>query len=352
MVKWKRAGLAIALTAILTLVLSACGDKEKGGGETGKTDASAAAQTKTKAGSPDTAPSGDKVKVQIAINSTINPLTIARAKGFYEEAFGKLNAEVEWSKFPSGPPLLEALVAGRVDLSFLGDGAAIAGVSNKLPFEIIGLSSEGKRSSSILVPQDSPIRTLADLKGKSIGLAKGTVANVYLIKVLPEAGLSISDVNIINLQPDDAQAAFESGKLDAWVAWDPYVTQNLNKGTARTIDVQTQVLSPGSIIASTAFAKKHPELVVEYLKVYKQAVDFQLANEEETAGILAEQTKLPVKTIKQILANTSPILSPYTQSSLDAMQASSDILYENKYIKHPIAFKDAVNDTFVTEALK
>ncbi|WP_127532701.1 aliphatic sulfonate ABC transporter substrate-binding protein [Paenibacillus kobensis] len=352
MVRWKRAGLAIALTAILTLVLSACGDKEKGSGETAKADAPATAQTETAAGSSDPAPSGDKVKVQIAINSTINPLTIARAKGLYEEAFSKLNAEVEWSKFPSGPPLLEALVAGRVDLSFLGDGAAIAGISNKLPFEVIGLSSEGKKTSSILVPQDSKIQTLADLKGKSIGLAKGTVANVYLIKVLPEAGLTIKDVNIINLQPDDAQAAFESGKLDAWVAWDPYVTQNITTGKARKIEVNTPVLSPGSLIASTAFAKKHPELVVEYLKVYKQAVDFQLANEEEAASIFAEQTKLPVDTIKQILGNTTPIVKPYTQTALDAMQASSDILYENKYIKNKFTFKDAVNDTFVTEALK
>lgn len=349
MVKWTRAGLVMALAVILTFVVAACGEKKDGAKDQ---SAQASSQTEGAASDESSKPSGDKIKVNIAINGGLSPLIIAQAKGFYEEAFSKLNAEVVWSKFPSGPPLLESLVAGRVDLSFLGDGATIAGLSNKLPFEIIGLNSEGKSSARLLVPPNSPIQKLEDVKGKTIGLPKGTVANVYLIKVLDAVGLSISDVNIINLQMDDAQAAFESGKLDGWVAWDPYITQNVNNGKARIVESDTVVLSPTSLIAHTKFAKAHPELVVEFLKVYKQTVDYQLANADESAQIFSEQTKMSVDTVKQVLANSSPILSAYTQDALDAQQASSDILLENKYIKNPITFKEAVNDTFVTEALK
>ncbi|PWV95713.1 sulfonate transport system substrate-binding protein [Paenibacillus cellulosilyticus] len=351
MVKWTRAGLVMALAVILTFVVAACGDKkadskdQASGASSQTTEGAAASDASSK-------PSGEKVKVNIAINGGLSPLIIAQAKGFYEEAFSKLNAEISWSKFPSGPPLLESLVAGRVDLSFLGDGATIAGISNKLPFEVIGLNSEGKSGARLLVPPTSSIQKLEDVKGKTIGLPKGTVANVYLIKVLAAAGLSISDVNIINLQMEDAQAAFESGKLDGWVAWDPYITQNVNTGKARVIETDTEVLSPTSLIAHTKFAEEHPELVVEFLKVYKQTVDYELAHEDEAAQIFSEQTKLPVDTVKQVLANSSPILSTYTQAALDAQQASSDILYENKFIKNQITFKDAVNDTFVTEALK
>ncbi|EFM11266.1 aliphatic sulfonates family ABC transporter, periplasmic ligand-binding protein [Paenibacillus curdlanolyticus YK9] len=337
-INWKKkAGFTLLLISLVATVLAGCGDKSK---ESSSTTASA------------NAPSGDTIKVNIAINGGINPLTVAREKKLYEEAFKKLNAEVVWSKFPSGPPLLEALVAGRVDLSFLGDGAAITGLSNKLPFQVIGLNSLGKSNSTILVPKDSSIQKLADLKGKKVGLAKGTVANVYLIKVLKDIGLKQSDVNLINLQADDAQAAFESGQLDAWIVWDPYVTLNLNKGAARAIPVETEVLSPGSLIAQTDFAKKHPELVVEFLKVYKQASDYELAHKDEAAKIFEEQTKIPAAVIKQILDRSEPILSTYTQAALDAQQATVDILLESKYIKHSFVFKDAVNDSFVTEALK
>jgi len=350
MVKWTRAGLTMVLAVILTFVVAACGDKK----DNAKDQSSQVSSQTTEGAASDEAskPSGDKIKVNIAINGGLSPLIIAQAKGFYEEAFSKLNAEVVWSKFPSGPPLLESLVAGRVDLSFLGDGATIAGISNQLPFEIIGLSSEGKSGARLLVPPSSPIQKLEDVKGKTIGLPKGTVANVYLIKVLDAVGLSISDVNIINLQMEDAQAAFESGKLDGWVAWDPYITQNVNNGKARIVESDTVVLSPTSLIAHTKFAKEHPELVVEFLKVYKQTVDYELANGDESAQIFSEQTKMSVDTVKQVLANSSPILSAYTQAALDAQQASGDILLENQYIKNPITFKDAVNDTFVTEALK
>lgn len=351
MVKWRRASLVMALAAVLTFVITGCGNQAKEESKDQSGSAQASSQT-TDTGASDSQASGKKIKVNIAINGGLSSLIVAKEKGYYEEAFSKLNAEVEWSKFPSGPPLLEALVAGRVDLSFLGDGATIAGISNKLPFEIIGLSSEGKSSARLLVPPSSPIQKLEDVKGKTIGLPKGTVANVYLIKVLAAAGLSISDVNIINLQMEDAQAAFESGKLDGWVAWDPYITQNVNTGKARVIETNTEVLSPTSLIADTKFAKEHPELVVEFLKVYKKTIDFQLANGDEAAQIYSEQTKLPIETVKQVLANSSPILSPYTQGALDAQQASGDILYENKYIKTQITFKDAVNDSFVTEALK
>ena len=66
----------------------------------------------------------EPIKVNIALNGKMSPLMIGREKGWFEEEFASLNAEIEWSEFTSGPPLLESLAANHVDLSFLGDGAS------------------------------------------------------------------------------------------------------------------------------------------------------------------------------------------------------------------------------------
>lgn len=289
--------------------------------------------------------------VNVAINGKLSPINIARDKGWVEEEFKKLNAEVQWSEFPSGPPLLESLSAGRVDLSFLGDGATIAGIAGGLPFEVVALLSEGKNTVSIIVPKDSSIQKLEDLKGKTIGLPKGTTAHVYVAKVLQNTSITPDDLNIINLQPDDGQAAFDSGKLDAWAAWDPYVSQNIASNKARALPAD-EVMAPTSAIARKDFAKEHPELVVAYLKVFKKAALWQLEHEEEAAQIFNQKTKVPVDTIKTILNKGKPLVSPYTESALAEQQAASDILAGSGFIRKKIKFKEVVNDTFIIEALK
>ncbi|MFB9326918.1 aliphatic sulfonate ABC transporter substrate-binding protein [Paenibacillus aurantiacus] len=347
-----------AIMLVFVLVLTGCGSSNKAADAGGSSNAQAASGDAEKKEADDQAteaaakPSGEKVKVNIAINGGLNPLIIAQEKGWLDEAFGKLNAEIAWSKFTSGPPLLESLVAGRVDLSFLGDGAAITGVSNKLPFRVVGLITEGERLNSVLVPADSAIAKVEDLKGKTVGLAKGTTSHVYLIKVLTAHGLKQEDVKLINLQFDDAQAAFEAGKLDAWVSIDPYVTMNVAQKKAKALDAGIAVQAPVSMIAHTEFAKDHPEIIVEYLKQYKQALDWQYANLDEAVAIYEKLTKIPAPILKQVLENSQTGLSAYTQKALDAQQASADILLENKFLKQPTTFKDAVDDSFVNEALK
>ena len=108
---------------------------------------------------------------------------------------------------------------------------------------------------------------MEDLKGKTVGVASGTTAHVYLIKALKAHGLTTDDVKLINLQADDAQAAFETKQLDAWVIWNPYRILNIEKGIAKELEVNAEILAPAAIIARTEFGKEHPEIVEAYLRV-------------------------------------------------------------------------------------
>ncbi|MGM9923593.1 MAG: ABC transporter substrate-binding protein [Bacillus sp. (in: firmicutes)] len=293
----------------------------------------------------------DGVKVQIAINGKMNPLTVAREKGWFEEEFKKHNATIQWSEFPSGPPLLESLASNRVDLSFLGDGALIAGLEKNLPFELIGQTSAGKSSVRIIAQASGNIKTMEDLKGKTVGVASGTTGHVYLIKALKHHGLTTDDITIINLQPDDAQAAFETKKLDAWATWNPYIINNTEKGNAIELKVKGDILAPGGIIARTDFAKEHPELVEAYLKIYKKTADWQIENLDEAADIYSAETKLPAETIKKILVSEPPDMF-YTAEGIQAQQDSINTLAKVGYIKKTFQFEERINSTYIDSALQ
>jgi sulfonate transport system substrate-binding protein len=337
--------LAGAIFIVMAMIVAGCSDNagvnsgNKEGSDKEKTGNSAEKQA--------------LIKVNVAINGGINPLSIVKDKGWLDEAFQELGAEVAWSEFPSGPPLLEALAADRVDLSFLGDGATISGAAAGLPFEIIALISEGQKANAILVPTDSAIQSVEDLKGKKVGLAKGTTAHVYLTKVLINHGLNIEDVDIINLQPDDGAAAFAGGQLDAWVIWDPNITVQTSSKQGRTIAWDNEnVLAPGSMIGRTGFLKEHPELTVAYLQVYKKAADWMQANKEEAATFFAAQKKIPEAVVSSILVNSSATLQAYDEKALEAQQLSADLLLKSGFLKKELDFKTAVNNEYVNEAIK
>ena len=175
---------------------------------------------------------------------------------------------------------------------------------------------------------------------------------MYLIKVLEANGLKQEDLTIINLTPEDAQAAFESGQLDAWVTVDPNVTLNVANHKAKALDANIEVLAPLSMIAHSEFAKDHPELVVEYLKQFKRSLEWQSANLDEAAQIYSEQTKLPPDIIKVVLERSSNQLTAYSEEALAAQEATTAILLQNGFLKKEITFKQGVNDRFVLQALE
>jgi sulfonate transport system substrate-binding protein len=294
---------------------------------------------------------GAPVNVNIALNGKMGPLVIGREKGWFAEEFKALNAEVKWSEFTSGPPLLESLASNRVDLSFLGDGALIAGIDKKLPFEVIGQTGTGESNVRILVQKNGDIKKIKDLKGRTVGVPLGTTAHVYLIKALKANGLTTDDVKLINLQPDDAQAAFESKKLDAWSVWNPYYLNNVEKGNGVTLNVNKKIFAPGAIIARKGFAKEHPEIVQAYLRAYKKAADWQIENPDEASEIYSRATKLPADLIKKIITAEKPNIL-FTEESIKAQQDSIDTLADAGYIKKAFNYKEQIHNEYIDAALK
>src|SRR5690606_30844430 len=147
---------------------------------------------------------------------------LLKNKGTLEGKLAEIGYKPVWSEFPSGPPLLEALNAGAIDFGHAGEAPPIFAQAAAAEFVYVAHEPPAPKGEAILVPKDSPIKSVAELKGKKVALNKGSNVHYLLVKALEDAGLKYTDVQAVFLPPADARAAFERGSVDAWVIWDPY----------------------------------------------------------------------------------------------------------------------------------
>lgn len=322
--------IATLLLAIMTtVVLTACGNGGKSDGN-------------------------KQVTVNIAVNGGLNLLTVAKSKGWFEEEFAKLNAKVEWHEFQSSVPLLEGIVSNRVDFSFIGDGTVVTGKAANSPFTVISTTGIQGNQNSVIVKKDNPIQSIADLNGKTVAVAKGSSAHIFLIKALEKNNMKESDLKIVELQPDEANSAFQTDRIDAWATWDPYVTTEVKSDRARIVEsVETMnIVAPALMIGRDKFISENPELTAAYLKAYQRTVDWVNANKDEAAALLAEEKKMDLELVKTLVDYTNYINTPVTEDVQAAMQSTADILLEAGTIKDKVDISKVFDNSYIEEALK
>ncbi|WP_342496038.1 aliphatic sulfonate ABC transporter substrate-binding protein [Bacillus sp. FSL K6-0994] len=299
--------------------------------------------------------SENKVKeIRIGIQQSLSPLLLAKEKGWFEQSFEKEGVKVKWVEFQSGPPQFEGLAANQLDFTQVGNSPVIAGQAAGIDFKEIGLSQDGLKANGILVNKNSEIQKVEDLKGKKIAVAKGSSGFDFLYKVLDQAGLSAKDVQIIQLQPDEAISAFENGSVDAWSIWEPFLSlETIKKGAKLLVNGEaTDLYSPGFTLVRTQFAVQHPELVVKFLKVYDHAVKWQKSHPEEAVTLYARLKNLDKKVVTQVLNNTEPLNKPISKKIINAQQHTADFQYKKKAIQRKIDVNQVVDNSFIEKMLK
>jgi len=202
---------------------------------------------------------------------------------------------VEWSEFPSAQTLLEALAAGAVDAGGVGDAPFVFAYAAGDKIKAVGATraAGGGGGTALLVRADSPIHSPADLKGKRIATGRGSIGHYLLLRVLDRAGLTPKDVSLVFLSPGDAQAAFTTGSIDAWVTWGSYIgLARLNDHARVVADGQGLLSGIGFEAANdSAIAAKHAELD-DFLRRLAKAELWEATHKREYAAVLAKETGL------------------------------------------------------------
>src|SRR5689334_11213775 len=189
-------------------------------------------------------------------------LVLLKSKGTLEEKLKSAGYNVVWTEFPSGPPLLEALNVGALDFGNTGEAPPIFAQAAGAAIQYVAYEPPAPKGEAILVPKDSPLKSVADLKGKKVALNKGSNVHYLLAKALEKAGLKYTDVTPVFLAPADGRAAFERGAVDAWVIWDPFQAAAEVATEARTLADGTGIVSNYQFyFSSKKFLDANPEIV-------------------------------------------------------------------------------------------
>ncbi|MEE1782131.1 ABC transporter substrate-binding protein [Streptomyces sp. SP17BM10] len=202
---------------------------------------------------------------------------------------------ISWSSFSSGPPMVEAIGAGSVDIGAVGNTPPVFAGSAHRPVKVVGALRSSEAGDAVLVPKGSALTDVAALKGRTIAVAQGSSAHNTLVALLLKAGLGPADVHLSYLQPADALAAFTAGKVDAWAVWDPY--------TAIAEQAGGHILATGEpVSAGLAFTvasdgaladPARSELVGDYLRRVRAAWRWAATHQEQWAQVWAKEAGIP-----------------------------------------------------------
>ena len=269
-------------------------------------------------------------------------LVLLKSKGTLEDKLKAAGYKVVWTEFPSGPPLLEALNVGAVDFGNTGEAPPIFAQAAGAPIQYVAYEPPAPKGEAILVPKDSKLNSVADLKGKKVALNKGSNVHYLLVKALEKAGVKYSEIEPVFLAPADARAAFERGAVDAWVIWDPFQAAAEAATGARTLADGTGIVSNYQFyFASKKFFESDPKVVDLVLAQLGEVDDWAKGDIQAVAAQLAPAIGLPVPVVEVALRRQSYGIRPITEGVIADQQQVADTFFSLGLIPKQIKISDA-----------
>ena len=270
-------------------------------------------------------------------------LVLLKGKGTLEEKLSPLGWSVEWTEFPGGPQLLEALNVGAIDFGSTGEAPPIFAQAAGAPLVYVAHEPPAPRGEAILVPKDSPIRSVADLKGKTVVLNKGSNVHYLLVKALEEAGVAYGDVTVSFLPPADGRAAFEQGSADAWAIWDPFQAAAEVATEARTLRNGEGIVSNHQFyLGAKPFVDANGEAIDALIAAIGEVDEWTRANPAEAAAELAPSVGIPADVLTIALERQSFGVKPLDDAVVAEQQRIADTFHALGLIPAPIAIAEAV----------
>lgn len=310
----------VAVLVLLGLLLTGCVSRED---SSGAHDA------------PATVPLSDLAGLTLRVGDQKgNTETLLRAAG----ALDNLPYQIAFSTFTSGPPQVEAATAGKIDFAITGNSPPIFGAASNAKIKVVSAYDGGGNGDQILVHGDSPIRSIADLRGKSIAVGKGSSAHGHILGQLEKAGLSTSDVKLVFLQPADALSAFTKRQADAWAIWDPYTAQTAAQLPVRSIGYARDVTNGNwfGIASDQALADpKRNTALADLLVRYEKAVRWAKDNPQKWAESYAAAVGLDIKVAEVVQGRSLRLPTELDDEIVASEQKIADLFASSGQIASP-----------------
>ena len=218
-------------------------------------------------------------------------LMAERQRRGLETLLNPLGIDVQWTEFQFGPPMLEAMRVGSIDIGLVGDTPPIFAQAARS--DLLYVAAVPSNASAILLPVGSPLHALQDLKGKRVAFARGSSAHNLTIAAVEKAGLKFDDIQAIGLAPADAAAAFERGAIDAWTIWDPFYALYETRPGVRVLADSTSITPQNSFfIASRSFVETNPDVTSKVIDELARVSDWASSHRAEVAQLVTDGTAM------------------------------------------------------------
>jgi sulfonate transport system substrate-binding protein len=276
-------------------------------------------------------------------HQTLSAYTLLKQQGALERRLKPLGYSITWTQFPGGPQLLDGIKTSAVDIAHAGESPPIFAQADGAPLVYVGHEPPSPKTEAIIVPKDSPLKTIADLKGKKVAFNRGSNVHYLLVRALETAGLTYSDVEPVFLPPAGGREAFEKGAIDAWVIWEPYrAAAEMSLGARTLIDGTGLVSNHEFFFAAKPFAAMHPQVVDIVLGVTRELYAEVVKDLSGTAKIFSTASGFPVPVLETALARRSFGVQPLGESVIAEQQKIADTFKNLGLIPAAINVSDVV----------
>nr|WP_244818180.1 sulfonate ABC transporter substrate-binding protein [Caballeronia sp. Lep1P3] len=281
-------------------------------------------------------------RLRIGYQKAASTLVLLKANGTLEKQLAPLNVTVSWTEFPAGPQLLEGLNVGAIDFGYVGEAPPVFAQAAGADFVYTAYEIPTPRAEGVVVAHDSPIKSVADLKGKKIAFNKGSDVHWFIVALLRKHGLDYSDIHPVFLPPADARAALERQAIDAWAIWDPFLAAAQAQSNARLIaDAQGVASHHQFFLSQREFAQKRKDVLAVTMDALGRQGQWVRQNTAAAAAQLAPIQGLDAAIIKAGLEHYEHVYKPIDGSVLAQQQRIADAFYDLKLIPRKIVTKDA-----------
>ena len=282
-------------------------------------------------------------QLRIGFQKSASLLTLQKSQGSLEKRLAPLGVTVKWVEFPAGPQLLEGLNVGAVDVGYVGEAPPVFAQAAGAKFVYIGNDPAAPEAEAIVVPKDSTIKSVAELKGKKVALNKGSNVHYLLVRALEQAGLQYGDIQPVFLPPADARAAFERGAVDAWAIWDPFLAAVEKQSGARLLaDGRGLVNNYAFYLAERGYAEKYPQVLQALFDDTVAQGRWLKANPKQAAAVIAPLQGLAPEVVELSLQRYQFGVQPLTAEVAAGQQKLADSFLSLGLIPKPIRIVDAL----------
>jgi sulfonate transport system substrate-binding protein len=335
----KPVAIAIAIGISVGSVLSACGSNQTANSPAPNSGA-ASPPSASPASTANPGSTVDNKVVRIGYQK-FGTLNILKARGNLDQRLKAEGLSVQWVLFPAGPQLLEALNTGSIDFGHTGEAPPVFAQAAGAPLVYVANGQPNPKAEAILVAKDSAIKSVADLKGKKVALNKGSNVHFFLVQALKDAGVKYEDIQPVFLPPADARAAFEQGKVDAWVIWDPFFSSAKQATGARVLrDGEGLAANREFYLAAKSFNEQYPDRVRTILEETQQADAWAKANVTAAANLLSPQLGISVPVLEEVLTRRPAGIQPINPEVVAYQQQVADTFLNLKLLPKAIQVKE------------